>query len=219
MGLLNASTECDVLLGCTYTHYSSPAGTEWATAGMLANSDQTIAATNWQNLTFTDWEGAYDNRVGQVILSPTYRDAVVHLISDDIYLDLRFTDWGQLGAGGFSYLRSAPTSASTSTGDYNHNGIVDAADYVLWRDTLGQSASPAGSGADGNANETIDAGDYSFWRGKFGNLAPGSGAGGNLINTEVPEPATSTLLVFGLVFSLLSVRKLRRSWTCARANC
>ena len=170
---------------------------------MLANSDQTIAAPNWQNLTFTDWEAAYGNIVGRTILSPTYRDAVVHLISDDIYLDLRFTDWGQLGAGGFSYIRSASTSASTSTGDYNHNGVVDAADYVLWRNTLGHMPRPAGSGADGNANGTIDAGDYWFCDQSLGNAGAGSGAGGNLITTVVPEPATTTPWVFGLIFSLL----------------
>ncbi len=27
-----------------------------------------------------------------------------------------------------------------SAGDYNHNGAVDAADYVAWRDALGQMA-------------------------------------------------------------------------------
>ena len=27
----------------------------------------------------------------------------------------------------------------TIVGDYNHNGIVDAADYTVWRDTLGQT--------------------------------------------------------------------------------
>ena len=27
----------------------------------------------------------------------------------------------------------------TSIGDYNDNGIVDAADYTVWRDHLGQS--------------------------------------------------------------------------------
>jgi hypothetical protein len=213
MGLLNASSECDALLGCTYTHNSSPADTEWANAAMPANSDQTIAATNWQNLAFTNWEGSYGNIVGRVILTPTYRDAVVHLISDDIYLDLRFTDWGQLGAGGFSYLRSTPSSTPTSTGDYNHNGVVDAADYVMWRNTLGQSASPAGSGADGNGNGTIDEGDYSFWRSKFGNVAPGSGAGGSLTGAEVPEPMVTTLLTVGLVFGLLRLRH-RRGFRC-----
>ena len=28
------------------------------------------------------------------------------------------------------------------TGDYNGNGIVDAADYTVWRDTLGDDRSP-----------------------------------------------------------------------------
>jgi len=36
------------------------------------------------------------------------QDAVLHLISDDIYLSIKFTGWG--GAGGsFSYDRSTPT--------------------------------------------------------------------------------------------------------------
>jgi hypothetical protein len=51
-------------------------------------------------------------------------------------------------------------------GDYNQNGVVDAADYVAWRNTLGQSGS--GLGADGNGNGRIDAGDYAVWRAHFG---------------------------------------------------
>jgi hypothetical protein len=105
LGLLNAASECD-LNGCTYTHNFSPQDTEWATAKMLANANQTIAATNWQNLTFVNWEGAYDSQVGTYILEPAYRDAVVHLIADNIYLDLRFTGWTSRGGGGFSYQRA-----------------------------------------------------------------------------------------------------------------
>ena len=105
-GLLNAASECDLSNGCTYTHNFSPQGTEWATARMLANSNQTIAATNWQNLTFVNWEGAYDSKVGTYILDPAYRDAVVHLIADNIYLDLRFIGWTSRGGGGFSYQRA-----------------------------------------------------------------------------------------------------------------
>jgi hypothetical protein len=40
-------------------------------------------------------------------------------------------------------------------GDYNENGTVDAADYTLWCNTLGQSG--AGLSADGNGNNQIDA--------------------------------------------------------------
>lgn len=86
---------------------------------------------------------------------------------------------------------------STPNGDYNGNGIVDAADYVVWRNTIGQPASPAGSGADGNESGAIDPGDFDYWRARFGNVVttPASGA-------AVPEPAAMALLLVGtsLVF-------------------
>lgn len=77
-------------------------------------------------------------------------------------------------------------------GDYNHNGVVDAADYVVWRDTLSQAASPAGSGADGNANGTIDAGDFDFWRARFGDSAD---SGTEFTGMAVPEPGYFFLTV------------------------
>jgi hypothetical protein len=196
MGLLNAKTECDEIQGCTYTHNLSPGDTAWATARMAANSTETIAAANWQNLAFTSWEAAYGGQVGLYILNPSYRDAVVHLLSDDIYLDLRFTGWTAQGGGGFAYQRATASSPPTPSGDYNNNGVVDPADYVVWRDTLNQSAAPQGSGADGNANGTIDAGDYSYWRERFGNIVVGSGAGAV---APVPEPAAVVLLLTGLL--------------------
>jgi len=73
-------------------------------------------------------------------------------------------------------------------GDYNHDGIVDAADFTVWRDTLGQTGT--GLAADGNGNNQIDAGDYNIWNTNFGNYS-GSGASAN---AAVPEPATSVLL-------------------------
>jgi hypothetical protein len=68
-------------------------------------------------------------------------------------------------------------------GDYNRNGVVDAADFVLWKKQFGQSVPPF-SGADGNGNGVIDQGDYDVWKANFGNsLPPGSGsiiAGGGM---------------------------------------
>jgi hypothetical protein len=84
-----------------------------------------------------------------------------------------------------NYLISVPP-----TGDYNHDGFVNAADYVVWRKTLDGLAAPAGSGADGNQNSTVDAGDFTFWQARYGNPATAFAS-----DSAVPEPATAWLFV------------------------
>jgi hypothetical protein len=77
------------------------------------------------------------------------------------------------------------------TGDYNADGTVDAADYTLWRDTLGQSAIPSGTGADGNNNGVIDDVDYNLWRTNYGmTTMPPSAA-----SVAAPEPSAAMLLL------------------------
>ena len=50
-------------------------------------------------------------------------DAVVHLISDDIYLNIRFLEWGVGFSGGaVAWERSTPGS------DTDNDGVADAAD-------------------------------------------------------------------------------------------
>ncbi|MEX2316830.1 MAG: choice-of-anchor Q domain-containing protein [Pirellulales bacterium] len=62
-------------------------------------------------------------------------------------------------------------------GDYNVNGIVDAADYTLWRNML-HSQVPIYSCADGDGNGVVTWNDYLIWRANFGNVLPlGAGAG------------------------------------------
>jgi hypothetical protein len=90
-------------------------------------------------------------------------------------------------------------------GDYNHNGVVDQGDYVVWRKTMGSAVN---LGADGNGNSVIDQGDYTFWRARFGQTGSGNGAGDSLLQSGVPEP-TSVLLV--LAGAAMGVAVRRRS--------
>ena len=77
-------------------------------------------------------------------------------------------------------------------GDYNSNGVVDAADYVVWRKSLTDVGSNLA--ADGNSNGVVDAGDFDFWRSRLGDTA-GAGLGNT---TTIPEPASITLIFLGL---------------------
>jgi hypothetical protein len=54
------------------------------------------------------------------------------------------------------YFSSTATLTLTLVlpGDYNHNGVVDTANYTVWRDSLGQTG--AGLAADGNGNGVIE---------------------------------------------------------------
>jgi hypothetical protein len=63
--------------------------------------------------------------------------------------------------------KSSKVSATSLIGDYNHNGNVDAADYVLWRRNLDTSVGPF-FGADGDGDGMIDPDDHGVWRAQFG---------------------------------------------------
>ncbi|MEQ8849304.1 PEP-CTERM sorting domain-containing protein [Botrimarina sp.] len=71
-------------------------------------------------------------------------------------------------------------------GDYNADGLVNAADYTVWRDTNGDSVIP-GEGADGNGDGTINGPDYEAWRLNYGLGAAPAAA--------TPEPTTLASLL------------------------
>jgi T5SS/PEP-CTERM-associated repeat protein len=103
-------------------------------------------------------------------------------------------DWGSL-TGTFSSLQlpTLPNGLQWNTsqlytagvlsvgvpGDFNGNGVVDAADFVVWRKGLGT---------------TYTQNDYNVWRANFGQQ--GGGGSGATVNAAVPEPSTLVLLIF-----------------------
>lgn len=93
-------------------------------------------------------------------------------------------------------------------GDYSRNGIVDAADYAIWRNTLGSTTDLRANGNNSGASAgKIDAADYTFWKTNFGQHA-GSGADSSVIG--VPEPLSFVLLVMAVPLALLGKSRLNR---------
>ena len=86
----------------------------------------------------------------------------------------------------FDNLQVEDVVAAGVAGDYNNNGKVDAADYVLWR-----NGGPLQNEV--NTPGTVDPTDYDAWKARFGNT---SGAGSLSGSSSVPEPTSLLLVVF-----------------------
>jgi hypothetical protein len=97
--------------------------------------------------------------------------------------------------GGWSSYssRTSLSIAAPLAGDYNHDGIVDAADYMVWR------KDPTNNGG---------AGGYNTWRAHFG-MTGASGAAllsADLMSAAVPEPSSAICLSSLLIFFTLRRR-------------
>ena len=106
-------------------------------------------------------------------------------------------------------------SLSVARADFNRNGVVDAADFILWRKTFNRTG--VGLLADGNGDGKVDAADYQIWRSNFGSIAGTPPATGALAGAPVPEPATAWLLLAAFAASnrrrRLSAGNSRRKWS------
>jgi hypothetical protein len=128
----------------------------------------------------------------------------------DYSLNTRF------GLGDFQRWR-ADFGTTTQRTDGNRNGLVDAADYTVWRDKVTSNfgdlnldgavngsdytlwrlnfGSPPTLALDANENEAIDAADYTVWRDRV-TLAAAA------VPSAVPEPAAVTIAMLTVLVSL-----------------
>jgi hypothetical protein len=120
----------------------------------------TTPLANFSNGT-TYEEGHWQDDAGIGIMDPTAGVGELLNISD---MDVRALDV-------IGYNRVAAGLA----GDFNFNGVVDAADYVVWRKANGTQAS------------------FDVWRATFGRTA--SGGLGDSTSAAVSEPSTAAMLI------------------------
>jgi hypothetical protein len=92
---------------------------------------------------------------------------------------------------GASYTFNSTIVGAGVAGDYNSNGIVDGADYVVWRNAAANATLP-----NDPTPGIVDASDYGTWKANFGKVG-GSGTG--VSEAAAPEPAGATLLVVALL--------------------
>jgi hypothetical protein len=134
---------------------------------------------------------------GNVLSNQSFKDFTVDLPAGNANAVIRFeansTFVNEIVAIDDVRVAVAPAPIA---GDYNANGVVDAADYVLWRN---------GGPLQNDSTPGVDQGDYTVWRTNFGRTAgtgSGLGAGG------VPEPTAVVLMLIGALG--LAIRRERR---------
>jgi hypothetical protein len=151
-------------------------------------------------------------------------------------LHFDFTQFQQNGDPGTMYFDLTPefdvVQPDTSTGDFNNDGMVDAADFVWWVKNGGSpedyelwsrdyATLPGATGTNGDFNDdgAIDVADYVMWRKLGGNNAdylmwqqtfgvslPGSGGSAA---AGVPEPSVVVLLIVAACGAALSRKRVR----------
>jgi glycosidase len=104
----------------------------------------------------------------------------------------------------------------TVAGDFNVDGRVDGADYVLWRNSGSVAGGALYTQGDADFDGDVDGVDLAAWRSQFGfvrqPLSPGAGSG--TLAAAVPEPAALTMwLLAGSAFVVV-----RRHWRAGRLS-
>ncbi|TWT85963.1 Glycosyl hydrolase family 76 [Posidoniimonas polymericola] len=127
-----------------------------------------------------------------------------HTVNDDSWPEL--DDWLLIDQASVvrAYLSTGLAEAPAPDGDYNDDGVVDAADYTVWRASVGSPAGTLPNDADGGV---IGSAQYQTWRANFGavrfTLPDGPFAAG-----AVPSPGGLSLLC---TLTLLAAHTRRRA--------
>jgi hypothetical protein len=105
--------------------------------------------------------------------------AAVAGVGDAPEFDQRGMPWSRV-VGGRIDIGAVEAQANPLAGDYNFDGVVNAGDYTVWRNTLGSTNDLRADGSGetfGVPDGVVDELDYAFWKANFGNVIQ-QGAGG-----------------------------------------
>lgn len=168
--------------------------------GYLVTSDSSSLDTGWDSLATTLGSGWTESNPASNHLGELNLDGSLFLSGGSLPIslgdlfnvggtqDLEFEfhlDGGDTITGVVEYGEFS-VEPPFLPGDYNVDGVVDAADYSVYRDNLGlDSAALNGRGSGG---PIVGPADYALWVASYGSVASSS------IATAVPEPAALSVL-------------------------
>ncbi len=213
-GLWNslASYQSEVDPGMTFNEAVAVLSYQSATGGWPDGSgDGSIYLTNLdaangngESADGSLWAATTEDAQGAAIANPLFESPIPDYHAGDV---------GSPGVFG-------NVTPSPILGDFNDDGVVNLADYTVWRDNLG-STTPGvlnGVGDNGGASSGIvDAADYLLWKTRFGSVASPSVS----LTHGVPEPASAVL--FGLMsasalYSKKKLSKITYRFRCSMVN-
>ncbi len=137
----------------------------------LNSSDTNVAALDKSSLTFTPANWSLPQRV-------VFRGVDNHAINPDQVVNISVAVVAALSDDNYDPVAAHVFTATVrnddfAVADYDHNGLVEQADYNTWRANFGGTANRA-LAADGNGNGSVDAADYVLWRQKMSTPAAGA---------------------------------------------
>jgi hypothetical protein len=153
------------------------------TVDALGNS----ATLSLSNSAVLNFGAGVNERVGFLSLDTALQPSTTYGSSQSnavVKLDMYFSGTGILTVG-----------PAILAGDYNNDGIVDAADYVVWNKNLGQ---PTQTLPNDTSGVIVGQAQYNLWRSNFGNTVPAPGSGAVEFASAIPEPSSVALLMLGL---------------------
>jgi arabinan endo-1,5-alpha-L-arabinosidase len=104
-------------------------------------------------------------------------------------------------------------------GDYNRNGLVEAGDYTVWRNTLGSTVDLRANGNNiGRSANRIDRADYLVWKNNYGATYDGyMSSATSSAHHALPEPSTLGLSLLAVI--ALSCARLRATAGRVTSGC
>ena len=103
--------------------------------------------------------------------------------------------FGRIDIGAYEYQTIIPPPCPP--GDYNDNGIVDLADYIVWRHNLNFNVFLPNDVTPGH----VDQSDYDVWRAHYGETCPQARSTSNIAQFEDPQTFNDALLMPNLATS------------------